>query len=183
MTTPVHEHEQATVVEQNIRAGRLSPAARGMSFGDVLRQYHDANSLTWRQTFTELGLPVDYDDCMTDTRVELIVRAAYVDDNYTGSDMFGYCVAWIDLDDWLSVEPSDYTTLDIPRCLDGDALGYWLRTAPGMRGHRYALAYWGRYGERLVTGFKSRKRMMEAFRRHEGDWLAWLEDNRDELAY
>lgn len=179
--TSTPDYSLTAVVERNISAGRLSPTARNMSFGDTLRQYREANGLTWRVTFAELGLPVDYEGGMTDPRVHIIASTAfYRGCNVAGDDEFGVSVAWVDLDEWIDIEPGDYDALDIPRCLDDiDALSYWLRTAPGMYGHRYAVAFLDANGIRSVLGFKSRKRAVKLFRTWNAAYQAWLEECGD----
>ena len=119
---------------------------------------------------------------MHDTRVDIIVRAAFDGGDTTGDDDYGVSVAWVDLADI-----GDYGAImrdfadDLPTgCMVDDAFGMslaaYLATLHDMAGRRYALAYWDANGCRSVVGYSTRADMMAAFRVLEADYLAWLDD-------
>jgi hypothetical protein len=107
---------------------------------------------------------------MHDTRVEVGVANAFngLGDS-TGSDEFGYSVAWLDLADHLEV--SAYR--DIPAGIDYWNVGAWIATHRDMSGCRYALAYWDANGSRSLVGYSTRADMLAAFRAIESEFLAW----------
>ena len=106
---------------------------------------------------------------MHDTRVDLIVSNAFNGmGDATGSDEFGYSVAWLDLADHLEADG-----VDLPESVGYASLGAYLATWRDVAGCRYVLAYLDADGTRSAVGYDSRSDMATAYRAIEADYLAW----------
>ena len=114
---------------------------------------------------------------MHDERVNCIIFNAFNGfGDSTGSDEFGFSVAWIDLNDHLE-----------PECLDhhelypySDDVSAYVKTLPELAGgachgddkpHRYALAYIDATGIRSVVAYCTHADMMHAYRAIEAEYL------------
>jgi hypothetical protein len=118
---------------------------------------------------------------MHDTRVDLMVHAALNGiSDATGSDAFGYSVAWLDLSDHTIDESELAYFHDVPTGVDYWNLGAYLATWRDVGGCRYALAYLDADGSRSAVGYATREDMMTAYREHESAYLAW-EESADSL--
>ena len=106
---------------------------------------------------------------MHDARVDVIVSNAFNGmGDMTGSDEFGYSVAWLDLADHLEADGAD-----LPACVDYQTLGAYLATWCDVAGSRYVLAYWEANGSRSAVGYDTRDAMMSAYRDIEAEFIAW----------
>lgn len=118
---------------------------------------------------------------MHDTRVEILVHEAFngMGDS-TGSNEFGYSVAWIDLADHLDYDAAQRIAGadGMPEGVDYWNLGAYLATARDMSGCRYALAYWDANGSRSAVGYSTHADLMHAYRAIEAEYLSW-EDSID----
>lgn len=90
---------------------------------------------------------------MHDDRVNCIVYNAFNGfGDSTGSDEFGYSVAWIDLDDHMEPDGLDQYEL-YPY---SDDISAYVKTWRDVAGCRWALAYWDADGSRSAVGYLSR---------------------------
>jgi hypothetical protein len=107
---------------------------------------------------------------MGDERVTCIISNAFngLGDS-TGSDDFGYSVAWIDLNDHLDPEGLDHPEL-YPY---SDDVSAYVKTWRDMQGCRYALAYLDADGTRSAVGYGTRADMMHAYHALESEYLAF----------
>lgn len=118
---------------------------------------------------------------MHDDRVNCITYNAFNGlGDTTGSDEFGYSVAWLDLNDHLEPEGLDHHEL-YPY---SDDVSEYVKTLPELAGgtchgnnepHRYMLAYWQADGQRSVVAYCSRDDMMIAYRAIESEYNAFEE--------
>jgi hypothetical protein len=90
----------------------------------------------------------------------------------TGSDEFGYSVAWLDLSDHVMDESELADFYDVPTGVDYWNIGAYLATWRDVGGCRYALAYLDADGSRSAIGYATREDMMTAYREHEAAYLA-----------
>lgn len=111
---------------------------------------------------------------MHDERVDIIVANAFNGmGDATGSDDFGYSVAWIDLAD--HIDTQGFTT---PDPVTYQNVGAYLATWRDVSGCRYALAYIDSNGSRSAVGYATRTDMMDAYRAIEAEYLSW-DDSSD----
>jgi hypothetical protein len=105
-----------------------------------------------------------------DEILDLIVANAFNGfGDSTGSDDFGYSVAWLDLQDYLE----DYEN-------EGrDTFELTDLTTEYMGGLRWILAYIDADGTRSAVGYDTHEDMMIAYRDHEKAFLAF-EETREE---
>lgn len=109
---------------------------------------------------------------MHDDRVICIAINAFADiDRVTGSDDFGYSVAWIDLDD--NLEPDGLDNYELYPT--AESVSEYVKTWRDVAGCRWALAYWDANGNRSAVGYEGRADMMAAYRAIESEYLAWAE--------
>ena len=105
---------------------------------------------------------------MHDDRVLCIVSNAFQNDS-TGSDDFGWSVAWIDLDDFM--EPDGLDNYELYPY--SDDVSAYVKTLPEIDGARFALAYWDADGSRSVVAYDTRAQMFHAYRALEADFFAF----------
>lgn len=97
---------------------------------------------------------------MHDERIDCIVFNAFNGfGDVTGSNEFGYSVAWVDIDDHMRPEGLDNHEL-YPYSDDVTA---YVKTHPDVEGYRYFLAYWDADGFRSVIAYDTRQDMKAAF--------------------
>lgn len=118
---------------------------------------------------------------MHDTRVEIMTYAAFggSPSDATGSDEFGYSVAWLDLSDHIIDESELAYFHDVPIGVDYWSMGAYLATWRDVGGCRYVLTYLDANGSRSAIGYATREDMMTAYREHEAAYLAWEDADAD----
>lgn len=97
--------------------------------------------------------------------IELIVSNAFNGmGDASGSDEFGYSVAWIDLGDYLE---------DYPNGVTGDTEALSAVAIAANDGERYALAYIDADGSRYHVAYHTKTDVIAAYRALEAEFLAF----------